>query len=40
MSFGDMYEIKAASYEIFANGATSNDVVVITALTPAELQIR
>jgi hypothetical protein len=39
MSFGDLYEIKAAPYEIFANGATANDVVVITALTPAELQI-
>jgi len=40
MSFGDLYEIKAAPYEIFANGATANDVVVIAALTPAELQIR
>ena len=39
MNFGDLYEIKAAPYEIFANGATANDVVVITALTPAELQI-
>jgi hypothetical protein len=40
MSFGDLYEIKAAPYEIFANGATSNDVVVISALTPVELQIK
>ena len=40
MNFGDLYEIKAAPYEIFANGATANDVVVIAALTPAELQIR
>jgi hypothetical protein len=40
MSFGDLYEIKAAPYEIFANGATANDVVVIAALTPAQLQIR
>ena len=39
MNFGDLYEIKAAPYEIFANGATANDVVVIAALTPAELQI-
>jgi hypothetical protein len=40
MSFGDLYEIKSAPYEIFANGATANDVVVIAALTPAQLQIR
>jgi hypothetical protein len=40
MSFGDLYEIKASPYEIFANGATSNDVVVISALTPVELQIK
>jgi hypothetical protein len=39
-SFGDLYEIKAAPYEIFVNAATANDVVVIAALTPAELQIR
>jgi hypothetical protein len=40
MSFGDLYEIKASPYEIFVNGATANDVVVIAALTSAELQIR
>jgi len=40
MSFGDLYEIKAAPYEIFVNAATANDVVVIAALTSAELQIR
>lgn len=39
-SFGDLYEIKAAPYEIFVNAATANDVIVIAALTPAELQIR
>jgi len=39
-SFGDLYEIKAAPYEIFVNAATANDVVVIAALTPAELQIQ
>ena len=39
-SFGDLYEIKAAPYEIFVNAATANNVVVIAALTPAELQIR
>lgn len=40
MSFGDLYEIKCMPYEIFVNAATSNDVVVIPALTPAELQVR
>jgi hypothetical protein len=40
MSFGDLYEIKAAPYEIFVNAATADDVLVIAALTPAELQIR
>jgi hypothetical protein len=40
MNFGDLYEIKSAPYEIFVNGATSNDVVVIAALTPVQLQIR
>jgi hypothetical protein len=40
MNFGDLYEIKSAPYEIFANGATANDVVVIAALTPTQLQIR
>ena len=39
-SFGDLYEIKSAPYEIFVNGANANDVVVITALTPVQLQIR
>jgi len=40
MSFGDLYEIKSAPYEIFVNGAIASDVVVIAALTSAELQIR
>ena len=39
MKFGDLYEIKCAPYEIFVNAATANDVLVIAALTPAELQI-
>ncbi len=38
--FGDLYEIKCMPYEIFVNAATSNDVVVVPALTPAELQVR
>ena len=40
MNFGDLYEIKSAPFEIFVNGATANDVVVIAALTPVQLQIR
>jgi hypothetical protein len=39
MHFGDLYEIKSAPYEIFVNAATANDVVVISALTSAQLQI-
>jgi hypothetical protein len=39
MHFGDLYEIKCMPYEIFVNAATANDVLVIAALTPVELQI-
>lgn len=38
--FGDLYEIKCMPYEIFVNGATAADVLVIPALTPAQLQVR
>jgi hypothetical protein len=37
LTFGDLYEIKSAPYEIFVNGAQATDIVVITALTPSEL---
>ena len=37
-TFGDLYEIKSAPYEIFVNAATANDVVIIAALTPNELK--
>jgi hypothetical protein len=40
MRFGDLYEIKCRPYEIFVNAATANDVLVVPALTPDELQIR
>ena len=40
MHFGDLYEIKCMPYEIFVNAATANDVLVVPALTPAELQVR
>ena len=39
MHFGDLYEIKCTPYEIFVNAATANDVIIISALTPTELQI-
>ena len=38
--FGDLYEIKCMPYEIFVNAAVTNDVLVVAALTPSELQIR
>lgn len=38
LSFGDLYEIRSAPYEIFANAAQASDIVIITALTPNELQ--
>jgi len=37
--FGSLYEIQCAPYEIFVNAATANNIVVIPALTQAELQI-
>jgi hypothetical protein len=39
-SFGDLYEIKCMPYEIFSNAATANDVLVVSALTPTQLQVR
>lgn len=36
-SFGDLYEIRSAPYQIFVNGATVNDIEVITALTSSNL---
>jgi hypothetical protein len=40
LTFGDLYEIKCAPYQIFVNAATSNDVLVVPALTQAQLQAR
>lgn len=37
-TFGDLYEVRSAPNEIFVNGATTNDIVVISALTSAALQ--
>lgn len=37
-SFGDLYEIRSAPSEIFVNGATIADIVVISGLTPSNLQ--
>lgn len=39
LAFGDLYEIRSAPYEIFVNAAQATDIMVIAALTPAELQI-
>jgi hypothetical protein len=36
--FGDMYEIRAQPNEIFANGATVDNIVVIEALTSSNLR--
>jgi len=38
LTFGDLYEINSAPYEIFVNAAQASDILVISALTPAELQ--
>jgi len=38
LAFGDLYEISSAPYEIFVNAAQASDIVVISALTPSELQ--
>jgi hypothetical protein len=37
-SFGDLYEVRSAPYQIFVNGATVDNVEVITALTSTNLQ--
>ena len=37
-SFGDLYEIRSQSNEIFTNAATVNDVEVIDALTSSQLR--
>jgi hypothetical protein len=37
-SFGDLYEIRSAPFQIFVNGATVNDVEVILALTSTNIR--
>ena len=37
-SFGDLYEIQSAPYQIFTNGATINNIEVINSLTSTNLQ--
>ena len=37
-SFGDLYEIRSAPNQIFVNGATVNDIEVISALTSTNIQ--
>lgn len=36
--FGDLYEIRSEPNEIFANGATINNIEVIEALTSTNLR--
>ena len=36
--FGDLYEIRSQSNEIFVNAATVNDIEVIDALTSTQLK--
>lgn len=38
LTFGDLYEIRSAPYEIFVNAAQATDIAVISALTSSELQ--
>lgn len=37
-TFGDLYQIQSAPNEIFVNGATVNDITVVSSLTPQNLQ--
>jgi hypothetical protein len=37
-TFGDLYEVQCQPNQIFVNGATANDIVVISGLTPYNLQ--
>lgn len=37
--FGTLYEVRCAPHEIFVNGATAQNIAVITALTPNQLQM-
>lgn len=37
--FGTLYEIKCKPFEIFVNAASANDIRVIAALTPDQLQV-
>lgn len=39
LHFGDLYEIKCKPFEIFVNAATTDDIIVVPALTSEELQI-
>jgi hypothetical protein len=37
-TFGDLYEIQCGPSEIFVNGATADDIIVVASLNPATLQ--
>ena len=38
LTFGDLYEIRSAPYEIFVNAAQATDIVVISSLTADQLK--
>jgi hypothetical protein len=37
-NFGNLYEIKCQTNEIFISGATSDNIEIISAVTPSKLQ--
>jgi hypothetical protein len=37
--FGTLYEIKCRPFEIFVNAAVADSILVISALTPDQLQV-
>lgn len=37
--FGDLYEVRSAPYEIFVNGATADDIVIVSSLTAGSLKV-
>lgn len=39
LKFGNLYEIRCRPYEIFVNGATGIDIIIVSALTPSDLNI-
>jgi hypothetical protein len=38
LNFGSLFEIKSASDQLFINGATVNDIEIITTITPSTIK--